>query len=191
MTKKDSSKVDHLTKIEAARREINAAIRMYFANEDPLAIHSITAGGMQLIQDLGEKQDKRLGIELGMHLIREERQDEVRILLRKPQNFIKHSDRLGQENAVLDFHPAAVESYLLIAAVSYKELTGMDTPETRTFAVWVQLREPNLMMPSIYKTLAEDFHNTHTLTDVDKPQFAAFIKLVRAEKKAPEVDFRP
>jgi hypothetical protein len=42
---------------------------MYFANEDPLAIHAITAGGMQLIQDLGEKQGKRLGIELGMHLI--------------------------------------------------------------------------------------------------------------------------
>jgi hypothetical protein len=114
----------------------------------------------------------------------------MRVLLRKPQNFIKHSDRPGQENAVLDFHPAAVESYLLFAVVSYKELTGMDTPETRTFAVWVQLREPNLMMPSIYKALAENFHNTHTLTDADKPQFADFIKQVRTDQTAPLVDFR-
>jgi hypothetical protein len=112
---------EEVSKIEAARREINSAIRMYFAGEDLLAIHGIVAGGLQLLEDLGEKQGKQLGIELGMELIRPERQDEMRKLMRKPQNFIKHANRPGQENAVLEFHPDAFESYLLMAAVSYKE----------------------------------------------------------------------
>ena len=41
-----------LSKIEAAGRQIDAAIRMLFENEDPVAIHTITMAGFRILRDL-------------------------------------------------------------------------------------------------------------------------------------------
>jgi hypothetical protein len=35
-----------INKLDAARRQINAAIRMTFEGEDPVAIHSVIAAGV-------------------------------------------------------------------------------------------------------------------------------------------------
>ena len=39
-------------KLEAARRQLNAAIRMTFANEDELAIHTVAAAAYGIVRDL-------------------------------------------------------------------------------------------------------------------------------------------
>jgi hypothetical protein len=46
----------YVTKLEAARRQIDAAIRMYFAGEDSLAIHTIAAAGYKILRDLLNKR---------------------------------------------------------------------------------------------------------------------------------------
>lgn len=60
-----SSSIENVTKFDVARREINAAIRMYFHNEDPIAVHALAAGGMQIVIDLGKNKGLKLGIEAG------------------------------------------------------------------------------------------------------------------------------
>src|SRR5258707_14790954 len=42
----------HVTKLAAAGRQLQAAIRMYFAEEDELAIHTVTAASYRLLADL-------------------------------------------------------------------------------------------------------------------------------------------
>ena len=44
-------------KIEAVRRQRDAAIRMLFANEDPLAIHTISMAAFRILRDLAGKRD--------------------------------------------------------------------------------------------------------------------------------------
>jgi hypothetical protein len=181
---------EEITKREAARREINSAIRMYFSGEDALSIHALAAGAMQLLQDLGKKQGKNLGIELGMQYIYEDRRAEMRAIMRKPQNFVKHSDRPGQENEVLDFRPAALEQFLVIAATSYNELTGQDTPETRTFITWATLRSPSLLMPSEHRVLAEYIQaNNGAPSEADMPHYLGYIKQIREAKTMAGIDF--
>lgn len=68
----EDNPVEKLTKLEAARRQINAVIRMYFNDEDPVAIHALIAGGTQIISDLGKKKGMQLGIESGIKHIRPE-----------------------------------------------------------------------------------------------------------------------
>ena len=41
-----------INKLEAARRQLDAAIRMTFANEDELAIHTVAAAAYRLVRDL-------------------------------------------------------------------------------------------------------------------------------------------
>jgi hypothetical protein len=47
-----------VNKIEAARRQIDAAIRMTLANEDMLAIHTVASAGYRILRDLLEKRGK-------------------------------------------------------------------------------------------------------------------------------------
>ena len=42
----------HITKLAAARRQLQAAIRMFFAQEDELAVHTVASAAYRLISDL-------------------------------------------------------------------------------------------------------------------------------------------
>ena len=46
----------HITKLAAAERQVKAAIRMFFAREDSLAVHTVAAAGYQLLADLKAKR---------------------------------------------------------------------------------------------------------------------------------------
>ena len=47
-----------INKLEAARRQLDAAIRMIFANEDELAIHTVAAAAYRIVRDLLEKRGR-------------------------------------------------------------------------------------------------------------------------------------
>ncbi len=47
-----------INKLEAARRQLDAAIRMMFANEDELAIHTIAAAAYRILRDVLEKRGR-------------------------------------------------------------------------------------------------------------------------------------
>ena len=47
-----------INKLEAARRQLDAAIRMTFANEDELAIHTVAAAAYRIVRDLLEKRER-------------------------------------------------------------------------------------------------------------------------------------
>lgn len=48
----------HLTKLAAARRQLCAAIRMYFAGEDELAVHTVASAAYRIIADLKSKRGR-------------------------------------------------------------------------------------------------------------------------------------
>ncbi len=48
----------HLTKLAGARRQLCSAIRMYFAGEDDLAIHTVASAAYRVISDLKEKRGR-------------------------------------------------------------------------------------------------------------------------------------
>jgi hypothetical protein len=47
-----------INKLEAARRQLDAAIRMTFANEDDLAIHTVAAAAYRIVRDLLDKRGR-------------------------------------------------------------------------------------------------------------------------------------
>lgn len=48
----------HITKMAAARRQLHAAIRMFFAGEDELAVHTVASAAYRLITDLGRRRGR-------------------------------------------------------------------------------------------------------------------------------------
>jgi hypothetical protein len=60
-----------VSKLDAARRQLDAAIRMYLANEDELAIHTLAAAAYRILRDLLEKRglsDLDVPVGMGVYL---------------------------------------------------------------------------------------------------------------------------
>jgi hypothetical protein len=62
----------HVNKIAAASRQLDAAIRMFFAEEDELAIHTVASAAFRILRDVTEKRGKNFTTEVvraGIHSI--------------------------------------------------------------------------------------------------------------------------
>jgi len=49
-----------VSKIEAARRQIELSIRLLFHNEDPIGIHSLASAGFRILRDLGKTRKSEI-----------------------------------------------------------------------------------------------------------------------------------
>lgn len=183
------TEIQKITKVEAAKRQFNAAIRLYFANEDPIAVHALLAGGLQILTDLGAKKGLKLGIESGIAFIRTERQAEFRRLMRNPQNFIKHADVDGDEDKVLEYRPATLEAFLTIAINDYQIYTGQQTPEIRVYKGWFAMHNPETLVEDETKNKFSEFLSTYGVGEDDKPIMLKIIEQARADHSISGLDY--
>ena len=54
----------HINKIAGASRQLDTAIRMFFASEDELAIHTVASAAFRVLRDLTEKRGKNFTAEV-------------------------------------------------------------------------------------------------------------------------------
>ncbi len=113
-----------LSKLEVARRQLEAAINLYFADGDEVSIHTLAAASYNVIHDIVEK--KKLGPMIVKDLVVKSSKPEMRTLLRQAlneaENFFKHADR--DPEAILKFFPIQTEYLIFDAETRYQILTS-------------------------------------------------------------------
>jgi len=108
-------------KIEAAQRQIDAAIRMIFAKEDPLAIHTIAAASLQILKDLSKHRGGNLVTNSLAIIIKPGKEREVWAAMNAPSNFLKHADK-DPDGALNTLDENVNDLFLLMAMCMYSEL---------------------------------------------------------------------
>src|SRR5271163_1574815 len=98
----------NISKLDAAKRQLDSALTLYFRYGDPVSTYTLTAAAHQILMDLG-KQD---GVESivkshGVKAIKEEFQKEYLKKINEAENFFKHADR--DPNELLDFNPETTD----------------------------------------------------------------------------------
>ena len=82
-----------LSKTEAARRQIDAAIRLFFADEDVVPIHTILMAAFRILRDLAKRSgDSYMERVIEQYLVPEGRA-KFWSVLHGFSNFLKHADR--------------------------------------------------------------------------------------------------
>jgi hypothetical protein len=81
-----------VTKMDAAHRQVNAAIRMWFADDDPVAIHTLVAAAHEVIHTLFKRAGLS-GLLFDSPVIKDERRSEVAMAIKAPATFFKHAQR--------------------------------------------------------------------------------------------------
>jgi len=124
-----------VSKLDAARRQMETAIRLYFSEADPISIHTLTSAAYDLLSGINRARG-------GSPMLKEQvptwvlpdAKDEVKRILNEAMNFFKHADR--DHNGVLDFSVEPTELLLYDACQKYRGLTGESVPLLGVFEVW-------------------------------------------------------
>lgn len=124
-----------VTKLDAARRQLQTAVRLYFNYADPISIHALTEAAYEVLAAINRKRGgPKVLKELILDYVTPEYQKEVRDKLNEAKNFIKHAER--DPDATLSFKPAQSDLLLLEAGEKYQVLTGELLPEITVFRMW-------------------------------------------------------
>jgi len=152
-----------ISKLEAARRQLDTAIRLYFSNADPVSIHTLAAAALDLLKDLDEHGPKTGTFYDHLQTnVKPEYLQQARNIFRAPQNFFKHAD--ADPEKVLEFSVALPEAFLVSGCEKYGELAGEVTPEMFVYRLWFSHHNPDLLMPEVAARMrAIDFPIRQTL----------------------------
>jgi hypothetical protein len=117
-----------ISKLDAAKRQLETAIRLYFQSVDPVSIHTLTAAAYNIIRNINEKRggNPMLTKEKILEYVKAEFQKMFRDKINEAENFFKHADR--DHESTLTFNPCESEMLILDACSQYYKLTGEDLP---------------------------------------------------------------
>jgi hypothetical protein len=158
-----------ISKLDAATRQLETAIRLWFYSGDPVSIHSLSAAAHTVLHDVAKHQGKT-SILKDMSFFRPEKHKEIRDIFNKPQNFFKHADEDPDE--LLEFNPQVTEIFMLDALLTYEGLTGHLVALFGTFKSWMLLHHPELIEQKLASTLPPTFQSLRAqIVTLPKVQF--------------------
>jgi len=131
-----------VSKTDAAKRQIETAIRLWFYSGDPVSIHTLATAAHRILHDLGRKRGLASVLRQWPG-VRPEHKKELRSLFTRYENFFKHADK--DPEALLDFNPEATEVFIFDAVLIYRSLTQEVSPILETFKAWMLVHKPHLM----------------------------------------------
>jgi hypothetical protein len=126
-----------LGKLDAARRQMEAAIALFFQNGDPVAIHTLASAAYDVIDNVNQSWGgkemfvKRRYTRLPGRLTRAE--------LNSVQNFFKHAD--NDPEAEIEFFPEMTEPIMADACKAYMEISGESVALFHCMMWWFKSRE--------------------------------------------------
>lgn len=134
-----------ISKLDAARRQLEVAIRLYFFNDDPVSTYTLGAAAFGVLRDIAQAKGKTLVTAEQQMIDRvvPGKERELMAALRRHQNFFKHADR--DPDATIDFNPDSIEWLLFDCTVAYAQLTAETTPLMGTFNLWWRIQHRDLI----------------------------------------------
>jgi hypothetical protein len=134
-----------ITKIEAARRQLETAVALYFNDRDVVSIHTLAAAAHNVLADLHRRQGEGGAATMRGILetyVKEEHKKFVMDKFHEAENFFKHADR--DPDAKLTFNTDQPVLVLWDAIVYHRTLTAELPPLFAAFNSWFMITHTEL-----------------------------------------------
>ena len=135
-----------VSKLDAAKRQLETTIRLYFSDGDPVSIHTLTAAAYNVLRDVTKQKggEPMLIKSQILDYVKPEHHKMIKEKVAEAENFFKHADR--DHDATLDFNPEMSELLLIDACAQYKKLAGEEPPLFVIFRVWFIANYPDVFI---------------------------------------------
>ena len=176
----DSNEKIKLTKIEAARRQLHVAIRLWFADDDPVAIHALVYAAHEIIHKIYKKKGLK-ELMFDSSTIKDEYRSEFGKMVKEDANFIKHSNS-GDGTETIEFKPGANFLFLCMAITGMDRM-GYSSDLEAAFMFYVYLHNPT-WFPEDVANERIPVERLDKMRALDKTTFLESYLQVRAEQRA-------
>lgn len=142
MVRRGEMKKIKISKLDAARRQILTAIRLYFNHGDIVSMHTLASAAFKITQNICDKSPDLTDslTDWVDELVKPEAKKMFWNKLHATANFFKHAE--NDPDAVHEFYPELTENMLFNAVYQYRQLTGEWSAEIRLFNIWYSLNHP-------------------------------------------------
>ena len=153
-----------LSKLDAAKRQLETALALYFNRADPVSVHTLAAAAYNVLSALNAKRGGSPMMKDLTGLLDTAEAKAVQRSLNEAENFFKHADR--DSDGLLKFNPQYSEVLLLEACEKYMQLTGEHVPLMAAFKAWFIVNHPNAFrLPPEYEHVLESVVNNDAAKD--------------------------
>ena len=122
-----------VTKLEAARRQLDTAIRLFFSGGDSISIHTLAASAANVFADVS---DRKLG-QSWRSIIRETNKiskSQLKDIIHREWNFFKHADR--DTDSTLEFDESTTDHVIFVASLECGEVKKDLSRIMEVFQIW-------------------------------------------------------
>jgi hypothetical protein len=141
--------IESVSKLDAARRQLKTAIRLFFHEGDTVSICTLAEASRELLNDLLDAKGTTNPLrEAARDHVKPEYWKEYVAFVNRPKNFFKHADR--DADAVLEFRPEVTAFTMFEAVVDYQLFTGRRLREGVVLELWVALNYPQMIKQGQY-----------------------------------------
>ena len=122
-----------VTKLEAASRQLDTAIRLFFSGGDAVSTHTLAVAAANVFADMAEHQ------KAGVSWRTKVRDDsglstkELKKIFHEEWNFFKHADR--DPKAILQFNELVSDDFMFMAVLDCGDLQPTTCP-MQAFQIW-------------------------------------------------------
>lgn len=143
-----------ISKLDAAKRQLDSAVSFYFRSGDPVSAHTLVAAAHQILMDLGKKE----GIESifkghSLKFINKEMHAEYLKAISEAENYFKHAKK--DAHKLLTFNPETTDFLLFDAVEMYMQLTREQPEDMSIYRAWFLFNHPTIISDDMKKELAE------------------------------------
>ena len=171
-----------VSKLDAARRQLDGAVELWFADGDEVCVHTLAAAAHQIINDINQKKG---GGELlfDSAKIKDEYRPEWLALLKKSVNFFKHANRDAEE--VTEFAPLTSIMFMMFSMIGLQQIGESLNDTENAFLDWLAFHHPTWMTERYRKVIEEriPIDHLHEIRALSKSEFLEGIMRARAESR--------
>jgi hypothetical protein len=133
-----------LTKADAARRQLQTAIRLFFMEGDLVSVHTLASAAQEVLRDLLKAKGLPSPSIKDIDLIPEDKKKLWFQAVNHEQNFFKHADR--DPDGILVYNPDLTPYVLYDASLLFSTLNkGVLVVDVAAFLVWFVVNFPELL----------------------------------------------
>lgn len=141
-------KILHVSKLDAARRQLETAINLFFYEKDDVSIHTLAAAAFNILDDIRKDWniDHKTIRQKVLNNAGKEQSKETLKSIKSAENYFKHADR--DPNELIDFKPHQTLYLIADACATYCFITGNKIPIFNVFSLWLVTSEPHMFVLS-------------------------------------------
>jgi hypothetical protein len=173
-----------ISKLDAARRQLETAITLWFQAGDPVSIHTLAFAAYEVIHAISKKRDPtRRDLLFDSLMIKDEHRGDFNKFMKANAWFFKHADRDG--DSVIEFFPTLSEVFIMFAIFGVELCGERKNIAERAFFWWLTLAKPEWLTNNGVQMLSDNLKPEAIahLRSIKKNEFFQAFTLAAAQRQ--------